>query len=87
MSGLPALVSTVLGSTRVSLAVRHRSRASDFLLVDDHGDRHIYQSCPGVFDCKGSKAVGKRVELEELVEGCGRTYCLILADNICVGSS
>ena len=81
MSGLPALVLTVLESIRISLLVRHHSRVSGYLLVDVHGDRHIDQSCLGVFDCKGLKAVGKEVDLES-VEGCGRTCWLILADKI-----
>lgn len=67
MFGLLALVLTVLGSIRVSLVVRHRSMVSGYLLVDDNGDRHIGQSCLGVSDCKSPKAVGKKVELEELV--------------------
>ena len=81
MSGLPALVSTVLESIRISLLVRHHSTVSGYLLMDFHGDRHIDQSCLGVFDCKGLKAVGKEVDLES-VEGCGRTCWLILADKI-----
>lgn len=84
MFGPLALVSTVLGSIRVYLEVRHRSRVSDCLLVDDHGDPHIDQSCLEVSDCKGPKAVG--MEVEELVESCGRTCRLIVADKICAGS-
>ena len=85
MSGLRALVSTVLESTRASLVVPHRSRLSGYSLEDVHGNRHIDQSCLGVFDCKGLKAVvGREVELQEWVEGCARTYRFILADSICV---
>ncbi len=86
MSGLPVLVSIVLESNRVSLVVRHRSRVSGYLVVDDHGERHNDQSCLGVFDYKGPKAVGKEVDWEELVEGCGRTCWLTLAEKIYVRS-
>lgn len=87
MSGLLTLVSTVLESIRACLVVRHRSRVSGCSLVDGRGDRHIDQSCPGVFDCKGPKAaVGRGVDWEELVEGYGRTCWLILPDQIWIGS-
>lgn len=85
-SDLLALVPTVLSSIRVFLVVRHRSRASGCLLVDGPGDRHTDQGCLGVLDCMGPKTVGKEVDSEELVEGCARTYWLVLADKICVGS-
>ena len=74
MFGLLTLASTVLEGDRISLMMmRHRSRISGHLLVDGHWDHHIDQSCLGVFDCKGPKAVGKEVDLE-LVEGCARTF-------------
>ena len=93
MFGLLALVSTVLGSIRVSLVVRHRSMISGYLLVDDYDDRHIdqsclgvseeveveqlIQSCLGVSDCKGPKK-----EVEVVLQSCGRTCWLIIADKI-----
>ena len=86
MSGLLALVSIVLVNIRVFLVMRRRSRVSDYLLVDGHGDRHIDQRCLGVFDYMDLSAVGKRVDLEDLVEDCGRTCWLNLADKMCVGS-
>ena len=81
MSALPDLVSAVPENMRVSLVVhlvmrlvvRHHRTISDYLLVDDHGNRHMGQSCLGGFDCRGPKAVGKEVDWEDSVEGCGRT--------------
>ena len=73
MSGLPALVETVLVIVHVSSLVRHRNKISGCLLVDGHRVRYTDQSCLGVSDCKGQMAVGKAVDLEEVVEDCGRT--------------
>lgn len=84
MSGPLALVSIVLESIRVSLMVRHRSRVSDYLPVDGHWGRRTDQSCLGVSDCKGPQAV---VDLEDLVEDCGQTFLLFLADELCVRST
>ena len=82
MSALRGLVLTVFASTQIFLAVGHHSRVSGCFLVDDLEYRHIDQSYLAVFDYKGPKVVGKETDLEELVEGCGRTCWLIIADEM-----
>ena len=68
----------VLESVRASLVVRHHSRISGRFLPDEKE----------VDLDKLEVDLDKlEVDLDELVEGCGRTYWLILADRTCLDSS
>ncbi len=75
----------VLESVRASLVVRHHSRVSGRFLPDEK--EVDLDKLEVDLDKLEVDLDELEVDLDKLVEGCGRTCWLILADRTCLDSS